>query len=72
MNRIKTSLVGLVLLLSVGVTAAVNSNSKKLVTYCSQYPFGGGSVGPLSQFGCSAGFNICCYRVADNFVYYRP
>lgn len=70
--NIKTSLVGLVLLLSVGLTAAVNASEKKLEPICSQYTNGGGVIATPTQFACSVGPKVCCYRIPDNFVYTRP
>ncbi len=70
--NIKTSLVGLVLLLSVGFTAVVNASAKAQATTCSQYPNAGGIIAQPFELGCFGGAKVCCYRIPDNFIYYKP
>lgn len=73
MTKIRTPLVALVLLLSVGVTVSVNANSEKQVTYCSSQPGGQGTVLTPAAAGCGSPANVvCCYRIPDNFIYYMP
>ena len=71
MKKMKMSLAALVLIATVGTTLTVNAGTKSQVTMCSSEPGGQGVIGPLQEFGCTGGSFICCFRMPDNFIYYK-
>lgn len=72
MKKLKASLAVAVFVLAAGATVASNQTEKR-ETRCSPLPNGGGGIFTPAQLGCTnIGSRICCYRVADNWIIYKP